>query len=94
MGRVERLNLLRRLASRRGTISHAEYAAALRGRVSPRQASRDLQAASFLRKEGRTRGSRYRLVTGSPADPPAPAAGPAPGRRVSRRPRRPDRRPA
>jgi len=67
MGRAERLNLLRRLASRRGTITHAEYAAALRGRVSARQASRDLQAARFLRKEGRTRAARYRLLQEAPA---------------------------
>ncbi len=76
MGRVERLNLLRRLASRRGTITHAEYAAALRGRVTPRQASRDLQGAIFLRKEGRTRGARYRLVTATPSTPPRPRARP------------------
>jgi len=62
LGRTERLNLLRRLAERRGSVTFAEYAAALRGRVSARQASRDLRDAEFLEKEGRTRGSRYRLV--------------------------------
>jgi len=77
MGRAERLNLLRRLASRRGIITHAEYAAALRGRVSARQASRDLQAAGFLRREGRTRGARYRLVAASPSSPPSPLGRPA-----------------
>ncbi|HEY6098222.1 MAG TPA: hypothetical protein VIW03_02250 [Anaeromyxobacter sp.] len=63
LGRTERLNLLRRVAERRGSVTFAEYAAALRGAVSRRQASRDLKTASFLEKEGRTRGSRYRLVT-------------------------------
>jgi len=62
MGRAERLNLLRRLATRRGAVTHAEYAIALRGRVSARQASRDLRAAPFLRKAGRTRDASYRLV--------------------------------
>lgn len=61
LGRPERMNLLRRLAERRGDVTFAEYFAALRGRVSPRQASRDLRDAPFLEKEGRTRGARYRL---------------------------------
>lgn len=75
LGRTERLNLLRRLAERRGSITFAEYAAALRGRVSARQASRDLREADFLAKEGRTRGSRYRLV---PRPAPSPASARAP----------------
>jgi hypothetical protein len=78
MERVERLNLLRRLASRRGTVTHAEYAAALHGRVSARQATRDLGAAPFLRRDGRTRAARYRLV-------PPEAGGQASPRGGSRR---------
>jgi len=62
LGRTERLNILRRLAERRGSVTAAEYAAAIRGRVSARQLTRDLRGAAFLEKEGRTRGSRYRLV--------------------------------
>jgi hypothetical protein len=61
LGRQERMNLLRRLAERRGEVTFAEYFAALRGRVSPRQASRDLRDAAFLEKEGRTRDARYLL---------------------------------
>ncbi len=67
LGRPERMNLLRRLAERRGSVTFAEYFAALRGRVSARQASRDLRDAAFLEKEGRTRGARYRLVRHAPA---------------------------
>ncbi len=62
LGRPERMNLLRRLAERRGSITFAEYFEALRGRMSARQASRDLRDAPFLEVEGRTRGARYRLV--------------------------------
>lgn len=61
LDRRERMNLLRRLAERSGEVTFAEYSAALRGRVSPRQASRDLRDAPFLEKEGRTRSARYRL---------------------------------
>jgi hypothetical protein len=60
LGRAERMNLLRRLAARRGTITLADYLDALRGRASARQASRDLRDAEFLVKEGHTRGARYR----------------------------------
>jgi len=67
LGRPERMNLLRRLAERRGSITFAEYFGALRGSVSARQASRDLRAAPFLEVEGRTRGARYRLVRHAPA---------------------------
>ncbi len=62
LDRAERMNLLRRIAERRGAITFAEYADALRGRVSARQASRDLREAEFLVREGRTRGARWRLV--------------------------------
>ena len=70
LGRTERMNLLRRLAERRGSVTSGEYAAAVRGRVTARQLSRDLRDAPFLEKEGRTRGTRYRLV-----DAPAPRPG-------------------
>jgi hypothetical protein len=66
IGRRERMNLLRRLAERRGEVTFPEYFAALRGRISPRQASRDLRDAPFLEREGRTRGARHRL-----REPPA-----------------------
>lgn len=62
LGRPERMNLLRRLAERRGAVTFADYAAAVQGRVTRRQLSRDLRDAPFLEKEGRTRGARYRLV--------------------------------
>lgn len=62
LGRPERLNLLRRIAERRGAVTFAEYAAAVQGRVTRRQLSRDLRDAPFLEREGRTRGARYRLV--------------------------------
>jgi hypothetical protein len=61
LARPERMNLLRRLAERRGDVTFAEYFEAVRGRVSARQASRDLRDAPFLEKEGRTRDARYRL---------------------------------
>ncbi len=66
MGPAERRNLLRRIAERRGEVTFAEYSAALKGRASARQASRDLAAAEFLVKEGRTRGARWRYVGGDP----------------------------
>lgn len=63
---AERLNLLRRLAERRGAVTFADYAAAVQGRVTRRQLSRDLRGAPFLRREGRTRGARYLLVEPPP----------------------------
>jgi hypothetical protein len=81
--RPERMNLLRRLAERRGAVTFAEYAAAVRGHVTARQLSRDLRDAPFLKKEGRTRGTRYRLVgeavTGAAAPAPPRRARPARG---------------
>lgn len=68
LDRPERMNLLRRLAARRGAVTFAEYFAALRGRVSARQASRDLRDAPFLAREGRTRSARYRLRESRAAD--------------------------
>ncbi len=62
LGPRERLNLLRRLVERRGEVALGDYLAALRGRASRRQASRDLARAPFLVRRGATRGSRYRLA--------------------------------
>lgn len=62
LGPPERLNLLRRLAARKGVITLADYLAALQGRTSARQARRDLARAPFLVRQGRTRGARYRLA--------------------------------
>jgi hypothetical protein len=62
LGPAERRNLLRRIAGRRGVVTLAEYLEALGGRASRRQASRDLAAADFLVREGRTRGARWRYV--------------------------------
>jgi hypothetical protein len=78
LGRPERLNLLRRLADRQGSITLADYVAALRGRASARQASRDLRDAAFLVKEGHTRGARYRVASSDePLDRrPIPSARP------------------
>lgn len=59
--RPERLNVLRRLAEQRGLITMSDYLAALRGRASRRQATRDLATARFLQRVGVTRGARYRL---------------------------------
>jgi hypothetical protein len=61
LARRERLNLLRRLAERTGSLTLADYLAALRGRASRRQATRDLATAPFLAHTGRTRGARYAL---------------------------------
>jgi hypothetical protein len=61
LGPAERQNLLRRLVERQPEISLTDYLEALRGRGSKRQASRDLAAATFLRKRGTTRGARYSL---------------------------------
>jgi len=63
--RQERMNLLRRIAGRRGAITIADYLAALQGRASRRQASRDLATAPFLRRSGATRAARYRLAPGA-----------------------------
>lgn len=61
LGPRERQNLLRRLVTRKGRITLADYLAALQGRTSPRQASRDLGRATFLVRHGRTRAAHYRL---------------------------------
>jgi hypothetical protein len=66
LGPAERRNLLRRIASRRGEVTLREYLDALDGRASPRQASRDLAAAPFLVRQGRTRGTRWRLREPAP----------------------------
>ncbi len=65
LGPRERLNLLRRLAERQGSLTLRDYLAALRGRASRRQASRDLSSAAFLVQTGATRGARYRLAPGA-----------------------------
>ncbi|MHB8420761.1 MAG: hypothetical protein ACYDCL_22025 [Myxococcales bacterium] len=62
LGAAERMNVLRRVADSRQTFSLADYVAALGGRASLRQASRDLASAPFLKKTGTTRGARYRLT--------------------------------
>ncbi|HET6923103.1 MAG TPA: hypothetical protein VFI16_08145, partial [Anaeromyxobacteraceae bacterium] len=62
LGPRERMNLLRRLAERQRELTLADYLAALRGRASRRQASRDLGRAPFLDRTGVTRGTRYRLA--------------------------------
>jgi hypothetical protein len=62
LGPAERRNLLRRIAARRGVVTLAEYLEALAGRASRRQASRDLAAADFLARVGRTRGARWRYA--------------------------------
>jgi hypothetical protein len=61
LGRSERLNLLRRLVERLGSISLSDYAEALGQKASPRQASRDLATAPFLTRRGKTRAARYLL---------------------------------
>ncbi len=61
LARRERMNLLRRLAERAGSLTLADYLVALRGLASRRQASRDLATAPFLVHTGRTRGARYAL---------------------------------
>ncbi len=62
LGPRERMNLLRRLAERRGSVTLRDYLSALRGRASRRQATRDLSSADFLVRTGTTRGARYRLA--------------------------------
>jgi hypothetical protein len=71
LGPAERRNLLRRLAGRPGGVTLASYLAALEGRASRRQASRDLAGAAFLVRAGRTRGARYQL-----RQPPAGSTSP------------------
>ena len=61
LARQQRMNMLRRLAERPGDFTLGDYLEALRGRASPRQATRDLATASFLARSGTTRGARYRL---------------------------------
>jgi hypothetical protein len=62
LGPRERMNVLRRLVERQGEVTLGDYLAALRGRASRRQASRDLATAPFLARTGATRGTRYRLA--------------------------------
>jgi hypothetical protein len=81
LGPRERLNLLRRLAERSPSITIADYLAALAGRASRRQASRDLASAPFLRRAGATRGARYALREAPPTRGGSP---PARRRRASR----------
>lgn len=80
LGPAERMNLLRRIAEREGSVTLGEYVAALKGRASPRQAQRDLAAARFLERRGRTRAARWVL-----ADRPGPAASTGRGRSERRR---------
>jgi hypothetical protein len=61
LDRPERMNLLRRLAERHGSLTLRDYLEALDGRASSRQASRDLALAPFLTRRGATRGARYHL---------------------------------
>jgi len=90
LGPRERRNLLRRLSERGGSFGMGDYLAALAGRASRRQASRDLAAAAFLERTGTTRGTRYALRprptrAGSPPGRRRPAARgrPGPGRNPS-----------
>ncbi len=69
MGRTERSNVLRRLAKRVESFTLADYVNALGGRVSARQASRDLGSAPFLLRRGTRRGTRYRLRPERPSRP-------------------------
>jgi hypothetical protein len=66
LARQERLNLLRRLVERLGSISLADYRDALGHKASSRQASRDLAIAPFLIRTGATRGARYSLKPQAP----------------------------
>jgi hypothetical protein len=67
LARPERMNLLRRLAERLGTLSLPDYLEALGGRSSARQASRDLATAPFLVRSGATRAARYALAREGPS---------------------------
>jgi len=70
LARTERLNLLRRLVERLGSIALSDYIEALGQKASPRQASRDLATAPFLARHGKTRGARYLLRdTRKPSQP-------------------------
>jgi hypothetical protein len=73
LGPAERRNLLRRLAERDGEVTLAGYLEALRGRASRRQATRDLAAAPFLIRAGRTRAARYRLRGAARSTSPSPS---------------------
>ena len=70
LGPRERMNVLRRLAARQGSIALQDYLHALAGRASRRQASRDLARAPFLRRSGATRNSRYTLTDRTRRLPP------------------------
>jgi hypothetical protein len=89
LGPSERMNLLRRLVEQRKEISLADYIAALDGRGSHRQASRDLARAHFLSRRGTTRGARYRFR--APAAPPAERGSTSPKRSSDRAAARPDK---
>jgi len=56
-----------------------EYLAALKGRASARQAQRDLAAAPFLERRGRTRSARWVLAPASSGVPRSRAAAGRPG---------------
>lgn len=74
LGPRERMNLLRRFATRQGPFALQDYLDALGGRASRRQASRDLARAPFLRRSGFTRGARYTLAARARRLPPPQAA--------------------
>lgn len=86
LGTNERRNVLRRLAERQKSLTLGDYVAALKGRISYRQASRDVAAAPFLERKGTTRGARYEYR------PPAPKLALPPASKPTKRPRR--RRPS
>jgi len=79
LGPAERANLLRRIAGRQGSVTLGEYLAALKGRASARQAQRDLAAAPFLERRGRTRSARWVLAPASSGVPRSRAAAGRPG---------------
>lgn len=86
LGTNERRNVLRRLAERQGSLTLADYVAALKGRISYRQASRDVAAASFLEREGTTKGARYEFLPPVAKQPVPPVP--------KKKPRSPRRRPS
>jgi hypothetical protein len=71
LGPAERANLLRRIAGRDGSVTLGAYLAALKGRASTRQAQRDLAAAPFLERRGRTRSARWVLAAPARKAPPS-----------------------
>lgn len=62
LDRHSRLNILKRLLSRKTTIRISDYLKAVDNTISRQQALQDLKKCDFVKMDGRGRGSRWKLA--------------------------------